>query len=798
MLRAEKRKCSYITYVERKEDSLYLYSEKGICRLMPKCAQIIRVTFTVKDHFSNVNKPGIVDHSIYSKWDFIQTEEQVSLRTEELNVVIRKNTGSISFYDKAGKLLLKERDENSKELDEFKVYKVAENAEVKKEVIVTADGSKEVIHAAKKVEDGILYHTRLYLDWQKDEALYGLGQQEEGLLNLRGEMVFLHQANMKIAIPMLISSFGYGLLMDTYSPMIFSDTVYGSYLYTEADHEIDYYFIYGHNMDGVIKGYRKITGKATMLPKWAFGYIQSQERYETAAEIIQIADEYRKRELGLDAIVLDWCSWEDGKWGQKTFDESRFPHPDEMINELHKRNIHFMISVWPNSSENSDNYAEFHQKDLHLPVSNIYNAIKEEGRNVYWNQLAKGLFSKGVDAWWCDSSEPFTPEWNHMGKLEPVNQYTEYVQSVSNYMPSWLTNAYCLYHAQAIFEGQRNSQENSIAEKRVMNLTRSGYTGQQRYGTVLWSGDISASWETMKRQITAALNFCASGLPYWTVDIGAFFVKRGKPWYWDGDYEKGTKDLGYRELFVRWYQWGCFLPIFRGHGTDCRRELWEFGDKGEIFYDALERMNKLRYELMPYIYSQAGKVWLEDESFIRMLAFAFTDDRQALEIDDQYLFGDSIMVCPVTTPMYYEKNSCTLSHIQKSRRVYLPKGQGWYDYWTNQFYEGAQWIDADADISKIPLFIKEGSIIPMTCFTNSVYNNGKVITLCIYAGKDCDYTLYEDAGDGYDYEKGEYALRKMYWSEETQKLHFEQHLISESKCKMAEIVETKIVHKERK
>ncbi|HKM35879.1 MAG TPA: TIM-barrel domain-containing protein [Lachnospiraceae bacterium] len=798
MLKAQKRKSNTIISVERKDDSLYLYSEKGMYRLMPKCAQIVRITFTARDKFMETEKPGIVDTLLFSEWKHTQTDQQVLLKTKELTVIIQKDTASFSFYDSDGKLLLRERAENSKELDEFTAYRIADGAEVKKEVVVTADGSKEVIHAADKVEEGTLYHTRLYLDWQKDEALYGLGQQEEGLLNLRGQMLFIHQANKKIAIPMLISSLGYGILMDTYSPMIFSDTVYSSYLYTEADYEMDYYFINGSSMDGVVKGYRKLTGKAAMLPKWAFGYIQSQERYETADEILKIAEEYRKREIGLDALVLDWCSWEDGKWGQKTFDSIRFPHPEKMIDKLHDNNIHFMISVWPNASENCENYGEFHEKGLHLPAGGIYNAIKREGRSLYWNQLERGLFSKGVDAWWCDSSEPFTPEWNHLGKMEAANQYTEYFQSLCNYMPSWLTNAYCLYHAQAIYEGQRKSQENSLSEKRVMNLTRSGYTGQQRYGTVLWSGDISASWDTMKRQIAASLNFCASGLPYWTVDIGAFFVKKGVPWYWDGDYEKAAEDLGYRELFVRWYQWGCFLPIFRGHGTDCRRELWEFGEKGEIFYDALVGINKLRYELMPYIYSQAGKVWMEDASFIKMLAFAFTDDKQALEISDQYIFGDCMMVCPVIQPMYYGKGSCQITNVARSRQVYLPKGQGWYDYWTNQYYEGGQWIEADAEINKIPLFVKEGSIIPMTSFTTSVFNNGKNISLRIYAGKDASFSLYEDAGDGYGYEKGEYTLRELHWNEEVQKLHIEQNFVSETNRYEAEIVNSIMIQKERK
>ncbi len=798
MLRAEKRKSSSITLVERKDNSLYLYSERGMCRLLPKSDNIVRITYTEKNGFSDIVKPGVVDESSFSQWEFSQTDEYINLCTGQITIVINKETFSFLYYDRNDRLLLQEREGDSKELDEFTVYKIAENTEVAKQVIDTADGKKEVIQAAKKEEDGRLYHTRLHLKWQEGEALYGLGQQEEGVLNLRGHTLYVHQANKKIAIPMLVSSLGYGILMDTYSPLIFNDTEYGSYLYTEADREMDYYFICGSDMDEVIRGYRRLTGKAAMLPKWAFGFIQSQERYETEEEILQIAEEYRKREIGVDAIVLDWCSWEDGKWGQKTFDSKRFPHPEAMIEKLHKMNIHFMISIWPNSSENCENFKEFSEKGLLLPFSQVYNSLNEEGRKVYWEQLERGLFLKGVDSWWCDNSEPFTPEWNHLFKMEAAQQYGEYVQYTNNYLPAWLTNAFCLFHAQGIYEGQRQSEVNQNSEKRVMNLTRSGYTGQQRYGTVLWSGDISASWDTMRKQIVAGLNFCASGLPYWTVDIGAFFVKKGVPWYWDGDFDKGTNDLGYRELFARWYQWGCFLPIFRSHGTDFRRELWEFGDKGDMFYDSLIIANRLRYELIPYIYSQAGLVWMEDLSFIKMLAFAFPKDRQVLELDDQYMFGDSIMVCPVTFPMYYGRNSSPLEDIEKKRKVYLPKGQGWYDYWTNQYYDGGQWIEADADILKLPLFIKEGSIIPMTSFTDSVKHSGDNITFHIYTGRDASFTFYEDGGDGYGYEKGEYSVTKVYWSESEQRASMEQKELSAFKGMNLRNENTILIQKERK
>jgi alpha-D-xyloside xylohydrolase len=667
-------------------------------------------------------------------------------------------------------LLLKERDYESKNLEEFYSYQTISRENATIEQVVTPDGVKEVVKEAVKIPDQKLYKTRLNLEFQKDEALYGLGQHEEGYLNLRGTTVYLHQANKKIAIPFLVSSRGYGILVDTYSPMIFNDTNYGSYLYTEADEEMDFYFISGGNLDGVISGYRYLTGKAVMLPKWAFGFIQSQERYETAKEILDVVQGHRERKIGLDGIVLDWRSWEGELWGQKTFDKERFYNPSDMMRKIHDNHARLMISIWPNMSKDTDNFKEFEKKELLLPVSSIYDPYREEGRKLYWKQVNEGLFSHGIDAWWCDSNEPYTPEWNRPGKPEAIAMYQEFYDTCSQHIPAQLTNSYGLYHARTIYEGQRQVTE----EKRVMNLTRNGYTGQQRYGAILWSGDISANWTTMKRQIAAGLNFCASGIPYWTLDIGAFFVKKGVQWFWDGDYEDGYDDLGYRELFVRWFQYGAFLPIFRSHGTDFRREIWKFGEPGDQFYDALIKSNQLRYELMPYIYSLAGSVWKNDDTMLRMLAFDFGEDIKALNIDDQFMFGNNLMVCPVTKPMYYHNNSKPVEGQSKTREVYLPKTTGWYDFWTNCYYEGGQTITVQAPIDKIPLYVQAGSIVPMTQFmqyTDEVPD--APIEMRVYPGKDAEFELYEDEGNSYRYEKGEYAITKLMWSEQDKKFNID-------------------------
>lgn len=780
MLQAIAEKSRRIVEVEKREDGLFLISEKGQLRLVPVDEKCVRLTYTERHSFSNRVKPGVLPGKCFHKWEYREEQGRITLQTEQMRIEVDRETGSCRYFDGDGKLLLKERETASRCMEEFQTYKLVGDAGARTEKIQTPDGVKEVVRDAARESGELLYHTRLYLEWQEGEALYGLGQHEEGILNLRGHMLYLHQANRKIVIPLLVSSIGYGILTDTYSPMVFSDTEHGSYLYTEADDEMDFYFIAGGSMDGVVCEYRRLTGKASMLPKWAFGYLQSQERYETAEEICMVTAEYRKRGIGLDGIVLDWCSWEDGMWGQKSFDSQRFPKPSEMVRRLHEEDVHFMISVWPNMDEKCENYREMKERELLLPGSGIYNAMSSEGRKVYWEQALKGLYRHGVDGWWCDSSEPLTPEWSHRERVEPGVMYGEYCRQAADFLPAWAGNAYALYHARALYEGQRRTEFDKAEQKRVVNLTRSAWTGQQRYGTILWSGDTAASWDTLKKQIAAGLNFCASGLPYWTADIGAFFVKHGDLWYWKGEYDDTTKDAGYRELFVRWYQWGAFLPIFRGHGTDCRRELWMFGQEngdagnmGDRFYNALLAANRLRYELMPYIYSQAGRVWLEDISMMKLLAFDFPEDAEALNIDDQYLFGDSLMVCPVTEPMYFIAGSRPLVGKKCVCRVYLPKGCGWYDYWTRAFHKGGQWIETEAPLEKIPIFVKEGSILPLTEAADRVQIQEK-ISWQVFGGKDSLYTLYRDAGDGYGYEKGEYECTTFFWSEQEGKLKDEK------------------------
>ncbi len=764
MLAVYKKPKDRVSQVLREQDALLLTTDRGLLRLEPKDRDIVRVRYTRREAFADQKGIGILNDAPYAAWEFQEEEDAVILKTETLCLAISKSDASIRYTRPDGRLLLQEREKDPRELEPFKSFKMADDAEAVVEEIQTADGLKKVVKEAQKVFDKELYHTRLHLVFQPDEHLYGLGQAEEGVLDLRGTTQYVHQANRKIGIPFLVSNKGYGLLLATGSPVIFEDTQYGTYLHTEADLEMDYYFIAGETMDDVIHGYRELTGKAVMLPAWAYGFMQSQERYETQQEMLEMAAEYRKRGLGLDCLVLDWQSWEGELWGQKTFDKERFPDVKALTDQLHEQDVRMMVSIWPNLNEQCDNYREFQENHLLLPATNSYDAFREEARKMYWKQAEEGIFRFGTDAWWCDSSEPFTPEWGRRERPEPGEQYHAFVEQASTHIPAEKINAYGLVHAQGIYEGQKGSG----TSKRVVNLTRNGYTGSQRYGTILWSGDTEATWETFRKQIPAGLNFCAAGLPYWTLDIGAFFVKRGMPWFWTGDYPDGMDDLGYQELYTRWFQYGAFLPIFRAHGTDVRREMWAVTEPA--FYEALVKVNQLRYQLMPYIYSLAGATWLKDDTIFRLLAFDFPKDETACRVKDQFMFGHSLMVCPVTEPMYYEAQSRPIQK-EKVRKVYLPEGTDWYDFYTNEKYTGGQTICVDAPIDKIPLFVKAGSILPMTETAISAEQALKgPVTLKIYPGADASFTLYQDALDGYGYEQGEYTLTEITWNEAEKRL----------------------------
>jgi len=532
---------------------------------------------------------------------------------------------------------------------------------------------------------------------------------------------------------------------------------------SEAGQQLDYYFIAGQNMDEVISGYRTITGKATIVPKWAMGFWQSRERYKTADEMLRTVAEFRKRRIPLDNIVLDWSYWKEDAWGSQDFDPARFPNPDSLIKVLHNQyHTQFMISVWPKFYEGISTYDDFAKKGWLYKrniadrqrdwigkgyVSTFYDAFNEGARKGFWDLIYNKIGRKGVDAWWMDASEP-----DILSNVSPQKRKEQMTPTSIGPAAEYL-NAYPLQNAKGIYEGQRASEP----DKRVFLLTRSGFAGSQRYGAAIWSGDIGSRWHDMKAQIPAGINFSMSGIPYWTMDIGGFVV--------ENRFEKPTneKDLEeWRELNTRWFQFGAFVPLFRAHGQFPFREIYNIAPENHPAYKSMLYYNQLRYRLMPYLYSLAGAAYHKDYTLMRGLVMDFGKDAAVKNIGDQYLFGPSLLINPV-----YNKG-------QHTRQLYLPAGQGWYDLYTGKFNEGGQQLNAAAEYGKMPVYVKEGSILPFGPELQYVAEKpAETITLFIYTGKDASFTLYEDEGTNYNYEKGAFATIDFNYNEKSKTLTVE-------------------------
>ena len=633
----------------------------------------------------------------------------------------------------------------------------------------TVDGERSFVENASTRKIADAYEAKIQFAIKPEEAIYGLGQHENGVYNYRNTKEYLYHNNMKIPMPIFLSSENYGIFFDCSSMLAYEESDNCITITMDAVDQIDYYILIGNHFDDLIRGFRKLTGQAVMLPRWAFGYVQSKERYKTQQEILETAAEFQKRGLPLGCIVLDWLSWEDGKWGNKIFDKSRFPDAKAMVEALHAQGTAFMISIWPNCKEGCENHTEFAKAGKLYMNNSTYDAFDEEARDMYWEQCKKELFAAGTDAWWCDSTEPFTPDWNGVEKKPDDVRYEMAKDSTNQYMDARTSNAYCMLHAKGLFEHQRRDCDT----KRIVNLTRSVYPGSQKYGTIGWSGDIAATWDVYRAQIAEGLSMAMSGHPYWTLDAGAFFVgnleswkrwanqKEGtQPWFWHGLFEEGVKDKGYCELYTRWLQLATFLPIMRSHGTDTPREPWQFGEEGTVYYDTIVKYMKLRYQLLPYIYSLAGQVVFGGYTMMRSLMFDFAQDKKVKEISDEYMFGTAFLVCPVTEPMEFGPDSTPLGKEQ-SRRVYLPEGSGWYDFETGTYLNGGQEIEAEAPIWKLPLYVRAGSIIP-----EAADYSGDLAWISVYGGADGMFVYYDDNGQDYAYEKGEYTMIPLIWKEE--------------------------------
>ena len=637
----------------------------------------------------------------------------------------------------------------------------------------TVDGERSFLENAPTEKIASAFDGKIEFQIEEEEAIYGLGQHENGTYNYRNVKEYLYQNNMHIPMPVFLSSNNYAILFDANCLMTYEEKNNIITVTFDAVDQIDYYIITGSNFDELIAGIRKLTGTAILLPKWAFGYVQSKERYKTAEEIIETAETFEKHDIPVSCIVLDWLSWEDGKWGNKIVDKKRFPDLKAMVDKLHEKGIAFMVSIWPNVNKGCEDNQELFEAGKLLSNRSTYDAFDDEARDIYWKQCERDLFSAGTDAWWCDSTEPFTPDWNGNVKKSDEERYEISKESLTKYVDARNANAFALMHAKGIFEHQTEV----CKDKRVVNLTRSGSLSIQKYGVILWSGDIKATWEVYKNQIAEGLNMCASSIPFWTLDIGAFFVgsnqawrkwsntKEGDaPWFWQGRFENGGEDFGYRELYTRWLQFGTFLPIMRSHGTDTPREPWNFGKPGSVYYDTIVKYIKLRYRLLPYIYSLAAKVNRDGYTMMRSLMFDFALDTKVKNIANEYMFGDSFLVCPVTEPMEYGPNNTKLS-AKQVLEVYLPEGADWYDYKTGAFYTGGQAILADAPIDTMPLFVRAGSIIPVS---NDTF--GTPHEIHVYVGSDGKYELYLDNGMDYSYEQGEYVILYMEWNNKANKL----------------------------
>ncbi len=743
-------------------NGLRLETSHGLIDLTAYSADIVRIRYTLEPAFSPKQSLMILSEAQSPvEVTLRETTEALFLSTSKLSIQVNRNTLAFTYLDSRGQVLTREPERGGKTLMQVDVIRSIPRQENDIQTELGADGLRTTASTYKEVVDRKAYHTKLEFEWADGEALYGLGSHEEGMLNLRGQHQYLYQQNMKVAIPVLVSTRGYGILLDSYSLMIFHDDAFGSYLWTDVDDELDFYFIYGPAFDSIVRGIRRLTGKAPMLPKWMFGYLQSKEAYQTQAELLEVVKEYRTRQLPLDGIVQDWRSWAGDLWGQKTLDPVRFPDPDGMVEEIHKLHARLMISVWPNMDPKAGDNKEMKEHGCLLGNGTTYDAFQPQGREIYWRQANKGLFSHGIDAWWCDCTEPFEADWKGAFKPEPEERMRINTSEAKRYLDPEFINAYSLLHSQGIYEGQRRTTD----RKRVVNLTRSSYPGQHRYGTITWSGDISATWDTLRRQIAEGLNFCVTGSPYWTLDIGGFFVRK-KPelWFWNGDYENGCEDLGYRELYLRWFQYGIFLPILRAHGTDTPREIWRFGVPGEPIYDSLVKFLKLRYRLMPYIYSLAGQVTQADYTIFRMLPFDFREDPKHLWNSRSIHVWAVFSRQPSNPPdvLWPQFNSTPSS--EKTRPVYLPAGSDWFDFWTGQCYSGGQTVIANASMDTMPIFVRSGSIIPLGPDIQYAEETVEAaLVLKIYTGCNGQFTLYEDEADNYNYEKGSFATIEINW-----------------------------------
>ncbi len=638
----------------------------------------------------------------------------------------------------------------------------------------------------------------------KDEAVYGLGTIQNGKMNRRGEKKRMEQSNLEDFQNVLQSVKGWGLYWENYSPTLFEDNADGMTFDSEAGQGVDYYFMYGGSADGVIAQMRHLSGDVPMFPRWTFGFWQSKERYKSAKETEGIVDQYRALQVPLDGIIQDWQYWGSNYlWNAMDFLAEDFSQGRQMIENVHKKHAHFMISIWASFGPMTQQYRELDAKGLLLPIETwpqsgishvwppmkdypsgvkVYDAFSPDARAIYWKYL-KRLYDYGTDAWWMDSTDPdfFNPK------------ESDYAHPVTGGTWRSLRNAFPLETVRGIYQSQRKTplaqkggQEG--ASKRVFIMTRSSFAGQQHYGSNMWSGDVASSWDMLRKQVPAGLSFTLTGNPNFNTDIGGFFC---------GSYNtrgsgSAPRNPQFQELYVRWMQYGLFCPVFRSHGADAPREIWQFGQKGEPVYDAIERQIRLRYRLIPYLYSIAWQVTSHDDSYMRPLFADFAADRKVWDVADEFMFGRNILAAPILVPQYTQEKIIredamtgwdrktvtdgspvgTTDWTQpKTITKYLPKGATWYDFWTGRSYKGGQNVTLQTALDRVPMFVRAGSILPLGPEMQYVgEKSSDHLELRVYPGADGNFTLYEDEGDGYNYEKGVYSTIDFSWNDRTRTL----------------------------
>ena len=698
-----------VTAVEKQADGVLFTQQTGALKLEVCSDAIVRVLYSPTGAFPQRKDYVVIKQSWPAvDWTMLSNDDAVTLSTAKLKVVVTRKDGAITFNDAAGTKLFGE--------DQRTMTPVVVNGE-------------KTYHAE--------VHSSL---WGSYEAFYGLGQHQAGIINYRGESVDLSQDNTNISIPFFLSTNGYGIFWNNTSRSRFNNRFLNSlYLSSEVADVIDYYFIYGPEFDQIIAGYRELTGEPPLFGKWAYGFWQCKNRYKTQEEILGVARKYRELHIPVDDIVQDWFWW--NTMGEPTFDRSRYPDPKAMFDQLHQDHFHVMISVWPDFRPGTKTYDDMDKRGyfiaktvtggFHPKGQALYDAFNPAARKYYWNLMDQGLFKIGADAWWLDTDEPETED--RETNILVTNQTA--LGSGARY-----ANMFPLMHTMGVYQGQRSASE----EKRVFILSRSAFAGEQRYATAAWSGDIDGDWTFFRKQIPAGLNYSMSGLPYWTTDIGGFVS--GYP-----------NDPKYRELFVRWFQFGVFNPILRVHGTRTpdENELWSYGPEAQ---QILVNFDRLRYRLLPYIYSLAWMTTHASYTPMRALVMDFRTDTRAANVADQFMYGPALLVNPVTEPAV------------SMRRVYLPEAK-WYDFWSGTSSDGPQTVEAAAPLDRLPLYVRAGSILPLGPEEEwATEKPADPIELRIYRGADGDFTLYEDENDNYDYEKGVYATIALHWDDAKQEL----------------------------